>query len=271
MHVHAHMHIHTYTHTHIHKHAGWWHAVLNLDLTIAITANHLVPQSLPEVWPDLVEVWPRSFSLKFLEQCAEKWPQHVLQLQKKTVQDFKDTKNEEEDEMNARIKRLVTELSDLTTAAAGMPHGVLFLDADGCLKDDQGCLRSDSVRVLQQLVHATNAEIVVTSASRAIEITRQTLKQSLNRWGLSYTRWITTGEMPGGRSSQILDFVTRNKVGESWVVIDSSGVGQIDGPIMMQLLYGRCCVVDARAGLTAEIAMTAAKILLGLDDDDDDE
>jgi len=31
--------------------AGWWHAVLNLDLTVAVTANPLLPHSLHALWP----------------------------------------------------------------------------------------------------------------------------------------------------------------------------------------------------------------------------
>jgi len=37
--------------------AGWWHTVLNLDFTIAITENLLIPETLPRVWPELKASW----------------------------------------------------------------------------------------------------------------------------------------------------------------------------------------------------------------------
>jgi len=39
--------------------AGWWHTVLNLDFTIAITENLLMPVTLPLVWCDLQAGWPK--------------------------------------------------------------------------------------------------------------------------------------------------------------------------------------------------------------------
>jgi histone arginine demethylase JMJD6 len=49
--------------------AGWWHAVLNLDFTIAITENLLIPETLPRVWSDLKGGWP-----KFTEYIEETQP-----------------------------------------------------------------------------------------------------------------------------------------------------------------------------------------------------
>ena len=58
--------------------AGWWHAVLNLDFTVAITANPLLPASLHSVWKELAEACPKAFLGRFARQCAEKWPSHIL-------------------------------------------------------------------------------------------------------------------------------------------------------------------------------------------------
>ncbi len=52
---------------------GWWHTVLNLELTIAITANPLPPSSLRRVWPRLD--WPPLFLKRLACQCANTWPQ----------------------------------------------------------------------------------------------------------------------------------------------------------------------------------------------------
>jgi len=46
--------------------AGWWHCVLNLDFTIAITENLLQPEFLPVVWPSLCSEWP--LFTKFIEE-----------------------------------------------------------------------------------------------------------------------------------------------------------------------------------------------------------
>jgi len=51
---------------------GWWHTVLNLDLTIAITANPLLPATLHRVWPRLD--WPAHFLRELACRCANKWP-----------------------------------------------------------------------------------------------------------------------------------------------------------------------------------------------------
>jgi len=52
--------------------AGWWHTVLNLDFTIAITENLLIPVTLPLVWSDLQAGWP-----KFTDYLLETVPEIV--------------------------------------------------------------------------------------------------------------------------------------------------------------------------------------------------
>jgi len=52
--------------------AGWWHSVLNLDFTIAITENLLIPETLPLVWPELKSIWT-----KFTDFLEETEPELV--------------------------------------------------------------------------------------------------------------------------------------------------------------------------------------------------
>jgi len=37
---------------------GWWHCVLNIGFTVAVTQNLLAPESLPHAWPTLAKEWP---------------------------------------------------------------------------------------------------------------------------------------------------------------------------------------------------------------------
>mmetsp|Transcript_10416 Transcript_10416/g.18736 ORF Transcript_10416/g.18736 Transcript_10416/m.18736 type:complete len:374 (+) Transcript_10416:35-1156(+) len=41
--------------------AGWWHAVLNVDFTIAITQNLVLPDHVEQVLPKLKQDWPEFF------------------------------------------------------------------------------------------------------------------------------------------------------------------------------------------------------------------
>ena len=52
--------------------AGWWHAVLNLDFTIAITQNLLLPASIKSVWPSMV-AW-KEFGLWFAKSLRKYRP-----------------------------------------------------------------------------------------------------------------------------------------------------------------------------------------------------
>jgi len=38
--------------------AGWWHAIINLDFTVAVTENVLQPSLLPKVGGRLASEWP---------------------------------------------------------------------------------------------------------------------------------------------------------------------------------------------------------------------
>jgi len=53
---------------------GWWHAVLNLDNTMAITQNFVSQTSFEKVWRTLRED-RKKFSCKFLDRLKEEYPQ----------------------------------------------------------------------------------------------------------------------------------------------------------------------------------------------------
>jgi len=38
---------------------GWWHCVINLEFSMAITHNLLPPDSFPSVWPQIKKDWPK--------------------------------------------------------------------------------------------------------------------------------------------------------------------------------------------------------------------
>merc|ERR1712023_599103 len=38
---------------------GWWHCVLNIGFTTAVTQNLVAPESLPAVWDELEVAWPQ--------------------------------------------------------------------------------------------------------------------------------------------------------------------------------------------------------------------
>merc|ERR1719198_1016248 len=52
---------------------GWWHCVLNIGFTVAITQNLLAPESLPYAWPKLEEEWP-DFSQEFADLLHDMRP-----------------------------------------------------------------------------------------------------------------------------------------------------------------------------------------------------
>jgi histone arginine demethylase JMJD6 len=56
--------------------AGWWHVVLNLDFTVAITQNLLIPETLPFVWKELSDTWP-NFSKKLANIILKKKPEYL--------------------------------------------------------------------------------------------------------------------------------------------------------------------------------------------------
>jgi len=39
--------------------AGWWHCVVNLEFSMAITQNLLIPKSLPTTWHQIKKDWPK--------------------------------------------------------------------------------------------------------------------------------------------------------------------------------------------------------------------
>lgn len=56
---------------------GWWHAVLNIGFTAAVTQNLLPPGTLEYAWPQLAQEWP-DFAPTFAKLLQEKRPDVVL-------------------------------------------------------------------------------------------------------------------------------------------------------------------------------------------------
>ncbi len=92
-------------------------------------------------------------------------------------------------------------------------------------------------RVHGRFPHPAGAELVITSTWRQFDLPRQRLRDGLARYGLSFTRWVTLGPLPGGRAGQILDFVQREGVGDvSWAVVDDEAVvGDSEESMMMRV------------------------------------
>ena len=97
---------------------------------------------------------------------------------------------------------------------------------------------------------------------------------TLDRWGVSFTRWTTSGDLPGGRGSQILDFVTRHLTkgseGEevAWAVVDSERLGkgyEEEGALMMEVLLLQQSVLVGEQGYTDDLARATVGILMGQD------
>uniref|UniRef100_A0A6B2LAT9 JmjC domain-containing protein n=1 Tax=Arcella intermedia TaxID=1963864 RepID=A0A6B2LAT9_9EUKA len=54
---------------------GWWHAVINIEFSMAITQNVLIPESLPFVWAQLRKDWP-----KFVQYIESNYPEKLQEL-----------------------------------------------------------------------------------------------------------------------------------------------------------------------------------------------
>ena len=253
--------------------AGWWHAVLNLDFTVAITANPLPPASMHSVWQRFSEECPnRDVLYRFATQCASFWPQILIPEGEKAAgssvwERLLALADEEDGEEEQEFVQMRLWRDSVGKQQVG---GVLFFDIDGCLMatGPKGGLREESVVALRELVLATGAEVVPTSRSRSCEVSRMAMQDGLNRRGVYFTRWITISELPGGRSSQILDFVVKNVQDQNWVVIDSHGVGQATGLMMEMLLHSRSIIAPE---FTKKHALEAAKILFDIDDEESNE
>lgn len=259
--------------------AGWWHAVLNLDFTVAITANPLPPASLHQAWTSFSAACPsKSLLRRVAHQCAARWPDKILPesqealgapiSQQLVALARGDAGEEEEEEEEEEVAAEYAELRCLGESADKHARGgVLFLDMDGAFKSEGGGdLRQESLEALVELVSATRCEIVLTSSSRVAEVTRVAIKERLNSCGLDFTRWVTAAAMAGGRSAQILEFVTKHVAEQSWAVVDSVGVGSTETGLMLHVLLASRCVISPQFGPGG--ALEAAKILLDADDDE---
>ena len=60
---------------------GWWHAVLNLDDTIAVTQNFVSNQNFPMVWKVFRQESP-GLSMRLLKKLPENLRQIALELNK---------------------------------------------------------------------------------------------------------------------------------------------------------------------------------------------
>ena len=65
------------------------------------------------------------------------------------------------------------------------------------------------------------------------EASRAQLLDGLAQFGLSFSRWTTTNSLPGGRASQILDFIANED--RNWAVVDDLDIITSDS-MMMQLV-----------------------------------
>jgi hypothetical protein len=182
---------------------GWWHAVLNLDFTVAVTANPLPPASLHSAWGKLRESLTKDTARRFAKQCAEKWPEHILGdlghlegehgnagVDEKLLAMARgeDEGEEEEDKVEGVEARHggedaaeLQQLRDLGRRRRSEQRQrgcVIFFDVDGTLRSQgkEGGLRNEGIAALGELVEATGAEIVLTSRSRVAEATRLAVK-----------------------------------------------------------------------------------------------
>ena len=190
---------------------GWWHAVLNLDFTVAVTANPLPPASLHSAWGKLRESLTKDAARRFAKQCAEKWPEHILGdlghlegehgnagVDEKLLamargedegEDEEEEEEEEEEDKDEGVRARhggedaakLQQLRDLGRRRGSEQRQrgcVIFFDVDGTLRSQgkEGGLRNEGIAALGELVEATGAEIVLTSKSRVAEATRLAVK-----------------------------------------------------------------------------------------------
>ena len=124
---------------------------------------------------------------------------------------------------------------------------------------------------MQRVISITGAELVLSGPSRASKASREALAQTLGRWGVRFSRWITTADLQGGRAAQILDFVTRTLGNESvaWAVVDGERMGKEyneEGALMMEVLLRQQSVVVGGDGYSDELARATLEILMGEDE-----
>ncbi|EKX52696.1 hypothetical protein GUITHDRAFT_101854 [Guillardia theta CCMP2712] len=273
---------------------GWWHAVLNLDFTAAITANPLLPATLPRVLESMN--WPKTFLWKFVLQAAERWPElksggwggneeetsKLLSFLEEAQQKHADGYDEFSD-----LSSWLRKLGDLHLKPVP-PHAVVIIDTDSVLvKRGKGVLHSDSLMNLQRIIKAVNAEIVPSGPSR----TSQALRDVKTLRSLCVVILVIAGTCEcsckvGDNVQKILDFVSRQCNDDCpWVVIDEEVIvhrrpGVVltnelmqelgeEGPdaLMLHILLRQQCI-STKDGITDQVAAAAVEKLLSYMEDE---
>ena len=202
--------------------AGWWHAVINLDFTVAITENLLLAPQLPFVWSQLVSRWPHFAGRLAWEICESKAhsvlleantvPQSTRELIRQAADNFNPTSEADDGAGTVEFNHLSLNSASNFLGRSSQSKRLLFFSVDGVLRP--GSLElSDSTEVrgggdgsssrtefvfdeacvanLRRVVASTDAELVLTSSLRVWEATRQAVQSALNKHGLGFVRFTT--------------------------------------------------------------------------------
>tara|TARA_B100000795_G_C22709586_1_gene402973 strand:+ start:125 stop:532 length:408 start_codon:yes stop_codon:yes gene_type:complete len=75
---------------------GWHHCVINLEWTVAVTQNLLMPAMLPEVWPKLAANF-ESFAGHFARRLRRHRPEVIADLERRGVMSMADYETADSD------------------------------------------------------------------------------------------------------------------------------------------------------------------------------
>jgi hypothetical protein len=209
--------------------AGWWHTVINLDFSVAITENLLLAPQLPFVWSQLSSRWPHFAGRLAWEICeskahsalleADTVPESTKELIRQAAHNFDPTLEADDGAGTVEFNHLSlnsTGASKFPGQSSGSKR-LLFFSVDGVLRpsslelsdrtaeetaDEAGRSDGSSSRTefvfdvacvanLRRVVASTDAELVLTSSLRVWEATRQAVQSALNKHGLGFGRFTT--------------------------------------------------------------------------------